>query len=1050
MKKKISKFWLLTTSILGGITAVTIAANIVGNINAVTINWALNAETSKVVGEGKKTIYYHSDYTKKDANGNTIIDKKGKETYDSLALSEDGDKLTEEVAKEGFVLLKNDGALPLAKNTKVSLFGQGSAHIITSGTGSGETSGNKATMASALEKGGLSLVNESYQFYTTGAGKDYKGRTPGMHDNNPFVIGECPWNVIKQDASYSAMTNCDTALVVFSRNGGEGYDLANGASTIGYDFGDIICTDARTKEEGSLTGNNYLELNADERSVLSGLKALKDSNKIKNIVVLLNSANALQLDFLNKDICGVDYGIDACLWLGATGQSGLNALGPILSGDATPSGRLVDTYCYDNLREPSIYNFGHNAYSNFESDFLAKSKEENDQFFLNEKYYNIYREGIYVGYRYYETRYADYCLGNTSSFNYDDIVSHSFGSGLSYSNFEYSDFQVKEADDKLSFDVSVKVTNKGDYDAKEVVEVYASTPYSDYAKAHNMEKSAIELVGFNKTSLLKKNGGSETVKINVKKEYMASYDADFAKTYVLDEGDYYLSLGNGAHDALNRILRKQNADENKIVERKTTFTSDEDLVYKFRVDETDNTTFSKSSSTGKEITNQFEQADLNKYRDNGNQKIDYVSRKNWTASFDDSTLESMQESSITLKMTNGMYSDVKNCQYTAPEEAKNAKMPKMKQKNGLKLCEFVGVPLDGSIKKGNKEYTWDDLLDQVSYVEMRDLIIMAQHCTKVVPSVAKPGTSDQNGPCGFSSTFVGGGSGTSFPVSCLRASSWNKELAKKVGEHIGEDGLHSNCNGLYGPAANTHRNAYCGRNFEYYSEDPLLAEEFGAEEVKGIQSKGIIVYEKHFALNDMESHREGVGIWANEQSIREIYLEAFHGIMKKDGGNAHAAMSGFGRLGTIWTGNSINLMENVARGEWGFDGFVITDADSCNKNVINTGYMYAPRAITTGTDCYDGNNNLSRDQQFDAYSKDPYIVSCMRRATMRILYSVANSAAMNGTSPSSEVVEIMPWWQVLALSIMFGFIGLTLISGVMLVLNKMDIVKFPKGKEVNE
>ncbi|MBO7364404.1 MAG: glycosyl hydrolase, partial [Lachnospiraceae bacterium] len=309
-----------------------------------------------------------------------------------------------------------------------------------------------------------------------------------------------------------------------------------------------------------------------------------------------------------------------------------------------------------------------------------------------------------------------------------------------------------------------------------------------------------------------------------------------------------------------------------------------------------------------------------------------------------------------------------------------------------------------------------------------------QHTTKVLPSVGKPATSDQNGPSGFSSTFVGGGSGASYPAPCLRAATWNKELSRRVGELIGEDGLHSNCNGLYGPAANTHRNAYCGRNFEYYSEDPVLTSGIGTEECLGIQSKGIIVYEKHFALNDSETHREGVCTWANEQSIREIYLEAFRGILKKDGGNAHAVMSAFNRFGTIWSGDSDPLMNKVLRGEWGFDGFIVTDADACDTTTHCTFYMYAPRAVTTGTDLYDGVDNHTRADQLSAFSSDAYVVTAMRTAVQRALYAVANSAAMNGLGVNVVVAESSPWWQILIRVLLGVTAAMTIGSVVMWIL----------------
>ena len=396
-------------------------------------------------------------------------------------------------------------------------------------------------------------------------------------------------------------------------------------------------------------------------------------------------------------------------------------------------------------------------------------------------------------------------------------------------------------------------------------------------------------------------------------------------------------------------------------------------------------------------------------------------------------METMLQSKISLNATDAIYQGLINEQFEKPEGADQVKMPTMKAENGLVLADFVGVGRDKTITKHGKEWTFDDLLDQMNFVEMRSLILLGQHNTKNVDSIAKPATSDQNGPCGFASTFVSGGSGTAFPSSTLRATTWNKDLTNRVGEIIGEDGLHSGSNGLYGPGANIHRNAFCGRNYEYYSEDPILSSLIGTEECQGIQSKGIIVYEKHFALNDSESHREGVGTWANEQAIREIYLTAFHQILSKDGGNAHAIMTGFNRLGTTWTGDSINLIEKVARGEWGFDGFSCTDMDNGP-----TGFMFAPRAVCTGTDIYDGPDNPShpRTPQLNEYKDDPYVVSCMRESAARIIYAVGQSAAMNGIGSDSEIVKVTPWYMTLtiALAALMGVLAVG--SAVMLVRSK--------------
>lgn len=1045
--KSNKKFWMISTIVLSVLLVITIVANVLGSIYAVTLNWffgTTNSTSVAVGGDGE--VYFKSDYAMKDASGEFVIEG-GKQVYDSdsnAKLVKDGAELTKQVGKEGFVLIANNGALPLEKSSKVSLFGQSVDNIVISGTGSGGTGGGQsASYITSLKAGGLTVNEESYKFYSEGAGKDYRLNVPGMHDANPFRINECPWGNVSSDASFSKMIDCDAAVVVFSRNGGEGFDLSNGASDIGYDFGTINVADGLTKEQGSKTGNNYLELNADERGVLEGLNSLKQQGKIKNIVVVLNCSNAMQLDFLRN----ADYGVDACIWIGATGEAGVDALGPILSGDVNPSGHLIDTYCYDNLAEPSIYNFGQNEYTKW-ADYSAKSAAEDKYAWMSERYYNIYREGIYVGYRYHETRYEDMVLGNTTGYDYASTVAYAMGHGLSYSAFEYSGFTVRDNNDG-TMTATVTVTNKSDIAGKEVVELYAQTPYTQYDKENKIEKASIELVGFEKTKLLAK-GESQKIEVTFEKQLLAAYDAYGAKTYVMDAGDYYLTFGNGAHDALNNVLRAKGADESKMVEAAAPITfADDNAVYSWNQAEIDQTTYAKSTSTDATITNRFDNADLNLF-ENGLQSVTYVSRSDWNGTFDITSFETMKASRVAIKMTDAIYNGVKYDAFEEDAEAKkNAEMPKFGVENGLKLIQFRGVPMDGSITVGKKTYTWDDLLDQLSYKEIRELIVKGQHTTARVTSVAKPVTSDQNGPSGFATTFVGGGSGTAYPVPCVRAATWNKELVNEVGKMIGEDGLHSGCNGLYGPAANIHRNAYCGRNFEYYSEDPVVSALMCQSEVKGIQSKGIVVYLKHFAVNDSETHREGVANWLNEQAMREIYLEAFRDACKIDGGNTHAIMSGFNRLGTTWCGSHGGLLNEVLRGEWGFDGFVITDMDACDTTTHCTVYMYAPAAVCGGTDIYDGNDNGNhkRSDQLNAYKEDAYVVSCMRQAAARILYITVNSAAMNGIGAKTQIKSSLPVWQISIISACAAVGVLTMASGVLWILNVKEVVNFPYKKQ---
>lgn len=1039
MKKKVSKLWLSILCITCALSILLTAGVFVEKRFEDTINWALGIKATTTSGVG--TVWFSSEFTKKDANGNVLLNDSGKEVYDDEALMAEGDRVCKEIAKEGFVLLKNnDGALPLDPNASVALFGTASKTVVTSGTGSGQTGGNGSTFASALKASGFSVNEASQEFYKNGAGKDYNSAVPPMTGTTPFTIGEVPWNLVSSDASFEEMTKCDVAIAVFARNSGEGYDICSGVSTVGPEGNEIICTDALTIAQGSKTGNNYLELNQAERDLLMGLKALKDQGKIKKIVVLLNTSNAMQIDFLSDEADGI-YGVDAALWIGATGQSGVEAIGDILNGTVNPSGKLADTFCYDILREPSIYNFGTNIYGQWkEGGYAGKSAQESDDADLCQKFYNIYREGIYVGYRYYETRYEDYVLGNTDDFAYSDIVARSFGEGLSYTQFEYSDFQVSEENGQ--FLVTVTVKNIGDAAGKEVVQVYAQTPYSQYAQDNGIEKASVQLTAFGKTELLQP-GESQTVTVSFEKRQLAAYDAMGAKTYIMDDGDYYITVADGAHDAVNHILMEKQADESKMVFSQTTYRSDENLVYKFVQDTVDTTTYATSAETGAAITNLFGEADINLF-DNGSQTVNYVTRKDWKGSFDDTSIETMLQSKVTLNINDAIYQGLINEQFTKPAEAAQVKMPTMKAENGLVLADFVGVDRDAAITKDGKTWTFEDLLDQMSFAEMRNLVLLGQHNTKSVPSIAKPATSDQNGPCGFASTFVSGGAGTAFASSTLRATTWNKELVRRVGEIIGEDGLHSGSTGLYGPGANIHRNAFCGRNYEYYSEDPVLSSLIGTEECKGIQSKGIIVYEKHFALNDSESHREGVGTWSNEQAIREIYLEAFRNILSKDGGNAHAIMTGFNRLGTTWTGDSVNLIEGVARGEWGFDGFSCTDMDNGP-----TAYMYAPRAVCTGTDIYDGPDNPShpRTPQLNEYKDDAYVVSCLRESAARIVYAVGQSAAMNGISADTNIVEITPWYLILTIVAAAVMGVLAIGSAVMLVLDKKGVLPAPQKRE---
>lgn len=486
---------------------------------------------------------------------------------------------------------------------------------------------------------------------------------------------------------------------------------------------------------------------------------------------------------------------------------------------------------------------------------------------------------------------------------------------------------------------------------------------------------------------------SETVTINVPKKEFRTYDANNAKTYILDAGDYYITIGTDSHVALNNVLMAKGAD----VERMTA-AGNAGLVYKWNNPQLDTTTYAVSTENGEEfaITNQLESADINKLNEAGmtDQTIIYLSRSDWMGTFPKTTYQ--------LELSQAMHDEITGIKKYVPEQT-DEKLLTMGANNGMTLAQMIG--------KDFNDPQWNTLLDQVTYEEMAYLIGVGYHGTKAVPSVAKPKTSDENGPQGFTLklTDVMGNSDTmtAYSDENIMAATWNTDFMQSVGESIGEDGLALGLYGLYGPAMNTHRSPYSGRNFEYYSEDGFLGGKIAAAEIKGIQNKGVYVYIKHYAFNDSETMCRCLGVFGNEQSLREIYLEPFeHAIVE---GGAMNVMNSFSRVGVIWTGAHEGLMTNILRDEWGMDGFGLTDySNSGNTYDIFLGIM-------AGTDSWDNSaegvgTRVNKLLNYD-YESDPALVNRMREATHRILYTVANSAAMNGMSTTSEIVSVIPWWR---------------------------------------
>ncbi len=969
-KPKGKLVWKILCGIFAFLFIFLMIAGPIANNYATIINMVLGIEGSTVVGDEAENLppRYVSDFE------------------NSAEQAEAADLVCESVVANGAVLLLNrENILPLNGSENVTLFGTSSANFIYGGTGSGGmNNANATTLKDALEQDGFTVNPTMWAFYKEGAGSKYglKDASGSLNNyifkNEEFAVNEVPQSAYTDTEWDSVKNYGDAAIVVIGRVCGEGKDLPV-----------VGASDAN---------GNMLSISQEERDLLAKLAELKADGQIKKIVLLLNTANAVELDVLAPEVCGEDYGIDACMWVGEVGQSGIRAIGDLLSGKINPSGRLVDTYCYDNTTSPAVQNAYVTSYTNAAQAGLAFAKTNNE-------YYVVYQEGIYIGYRYYETRYEDYVLGNANVGDYDyaKTVAFPFGYGLNYSDLTYGKLNMKEADG--SFEFTVDVTNTSDRDARESVLIYMQSPYTDYDRQNGIEKAAVELVGYTKVDV--PAGKTVTASVTVDKSEMRSYDANNAKTYIVDEGSYYFATGNGAHEALNNILMQK--AEQKDTLNGTVDTSRmvgegrADLAVVYKQNKQDNTTYA-TSRTGFAITNQLDHGDLNKVDSDSSNDVVYLTRSDWAGTMPKADLSGdSYKAAVQIEANEEMVKALNTIIDSTGEGA----MPTLGKEGELTLAHFIDVPLDGTITLQNgNEYTWDDLLDQVKFNEMAKLIGQTYHATAAVKSVGKPATKDENGPQGITATLTGGASSTSYTSEDVMAASFDPAVAEVVGRSMGNDCLMANrkaYSGIYGPGANIHRTPYSGRNFEYYSEDPFISGKTCAAETAGIQSKGVYVYNKHFAFNDQETGRDGICVWTNEQAAREIYLQAFEYPITD--ANAYCVMTSFNRLGTMWAGGDYNLITNILRGEFGMPGFALTDFSN------NNNFMDVVQGLLAGGDGWDCNDAGKWTEKLKTYENDPQVVSAMREATRHILYTVANSNAMNGMGFNTVVEEVHGWWQ---------------------------------------
>ena len=974
MKKMnlISKIFFNIFVIIFGIT--TIGSDI-ALANAGAITAFLGQSTQQIINDGssESIIMNFSDFSSIKELQNHASD------------------ITAQVTEEGAVLLKNDNnALPLSSGAKVNLYSSSSVNYIYSGGGSSfAKKADFISLKEGLESSNFQVNQDLWNWYAENPSYFGDHTSNTSSDKAAYTIKDAKWD----DINTAAKSNeAEAAIFVLSRYGTEATDLKfTGGSATDYSNG------------------NYLELSPTEIDVLKNLKALKDAGKISKIIVLLNSVNQVECDYINDPA----YGIDAVLWVGIGGTSGTLGIGRILSGEVSPSGKLTDTYWTSHHYNPVYANFG--SYDN-EGEVLSTANGGKSNRYV------VYQEGIYLGYRYTETRYEDTVLGaaNVGDYDYNKIVAYPFGYGLSYTEFEYTDMTVTENKADDTYTVTVTVKNTGNVKGKESVQIYLQQPYIN----GGIEKSSVELVGYAKTSVLEP-GASETVTVNVDGRWFASYDAYNAKTYVLDAGDYYLTAAKNAHDAINNILsHKQNVDHVTMDSSKMVGEGKFSLVYKTTKEE-NKTTYSVSKVTGNAITNQFDNADLNLYgAANTANAVQYISRNNWdgTVKFGMTESHALLNNQVIVTVTPEMVEDGKKGSQKIEKD--DVAYPTYGADNNMTLASLITI-VDGKPQFVSfDDPRWDALLDQLTWEDTVMLLSNGLRKTFGIDSIGKPVTIDGNGalgPVGGTNysyndnenagtnrfAFLYGdpdmeSSPISYPCASLIAATMNDELAFELGSVIGEDCLWAGYSGLYGFGCNMHRGTYNGRAFEYYSEDPILSGYITASQVEGIRSEGVYVYMKHAILNEQEKNREGVNTWSNEQSIRQIYARPFQIAIEEAG--AENLMTGFNRIGVQWTSQH-GFINNVFRDEFGMQGFAVSD-------YWQNGYMDLVGGILGGSALPDGDtaNNAESSALYKYSEGYGTLAWAMREEAHRILYVVVNSVAMNGYSASTRFVSITPMW----------------------------------------
>ncbi|MCD8286292.1 MAG: glycoside hydrolase family 3 C-terminal domain-containing protein [Clostridia bacterium] len=987
MKQKLTGLFRGLTVVMASVLTLCVGISFGAFANETDINANLGTMSRKFVVEDWSDAKYPSDYDSTEE----MIEAKIENIKNTMA--------------EGIVLLKNqadaDGntVLPLSSsvmNKGINIFGRNSTDAVYGGgAGAGQVDdANIVDVKTAFTEDNIKINESLYDYYAKSSAT--KRGVPNFFVGGDYDLGEIDpqndsglKNII--DTTYSSYS--DTAIIWLARSIGEGLDPPAG----------------------------FMELQPEEKSLISYVEGLSGIN---HIIVILNEDNPIGVGSLAND-----DKIDAILHVGGMGINGTEALADILAGKTNPSGHLTDTYAASSLSSPAAQNMYDHSFGNSSAveQYVGGSSEYATNYIAEE-------EGIYVGYKYYETRYEDSILNNESSkattatpstyetadgsstWNYDNEVCYPFGYGLSYTTFSEELENVEFSTDG-TITATVKVTNTGEVAGKDAVELYAQAPYTTYDKTYGVEKSAIQLMGFTKTGDIEP-GTENAVEVTVtaSMEFLASYDYTKAKTYILDPGDYYFAVGNGAHEALQNVISVKDSTNhselgNSGMVKKTTLEDIEGEAYSLNTDGVDATTWATSTETGASITNLFDDANYNNIGPD-NASITYVTRQDWSTF--PTSQDGLTASEAMMKLLSGQASisgvDYSNGDYADVEKGSII----TDAKNGVTFEDVCGVTdYDDEI--------WDQLLSNMSWSEMAALT-QGNSLTRSVSSIGYGGSVDGDGPAGFQAGTYDeadnpegySGLGTRiFQSQCTLACTWNQDLAYAEGLFFGEDGIAIGYVSVWAPGCNIHRTPYSARNFEYYSEDSMMSYYMGWKECRGMQDKGVIACPKHFAFNDQEENRCSLVTLINEQEAREIQLRAFQGAFTK--GGAMGTMTSFTRIGCTYAGCSHALMTDILRGEWGFKGYTITDYAAWD-------FMHAVETLQAGSDMFDTTMDTYSSVILTACKKgDTTTQAALREANKRVLYAYANSHVQDGVYE-----RVWPWWEsaIVALDVVLGVITL--------------------------